>query len=200
MEKLESIIASNLIYLRKKANLTQLEFGEKFSYSDKTVSKWELGTVIPSVDVLKQIADFYNVSVDYILTEHQTQKEFDSEISRVVNPKDKIIFMALAVTVVWCIAAVVYAFGAMIQSIDKSWISFVWATPASFLVLAYFTGRFFKTSSMSLVFLSIFVWTILTAVYLHLGLIDTNWNSWFLFIVGVPVQALLVLLMLKKKN
>ena len=57
MEKLETIIASNLIYLRKQAKMTQLEFGEKFNYSDKTVSKWELGTVVPSVETLKEILD-----------------------------------------------------------------------------------------------------------------------------------------------
>ena len=193
MEKLENIIAANLIYLRKKANLTQLEFGEKFNYSDKTVSKWELGTVVPSVDVLKQIADFYNVSVDYILTQHQSQKEFDSEISRVVNPRDKIIFMALAVTVVWCIAAVIYAFGFVSNSITRSWIAFIWAVPCSFIVLAYFSRRFFKGSLLSLIFMSVFVWTILTATYLHLGLIQLNWEYWFLFIVGAPLQlAILV--------
>lgn len=200
MEKLENVIASNLVYLRKRANLTQLEFGEKFNYSDKTVSKWELGVVIPSVDVLKQIADFYNVSVDYILTEHQSQKEFDSEISKVINARDKIIFMALAVTVAWCVAAVVYAFGFMSESIEKSWIAFIWAVPASFLILAYFSKRFFKGSILSLMFMSIFVWTILTATYLHLGLIQLRWDYWFLFVVGIPVQALLLLLMLKKKN
>lgn len=201
MEKLDTIIASNLIYLRKKAKLTQLEFGEKFNYSDKTVSKWELGTVIPSVDVLKNIADFYGVSVDYILTEHHNQKEFDSEISKVVNSREKIIFMALAVTVAWCIAAVVFAFFIISKRLpDTGWISFIWAVPASFLILAYFSRRFFKDSSWSLIFMSVFVWTILTATYLHLGFIPRTWSYWFLFIIGVPVQALLVLLMLKKKN
>ena len=51
MEKLGSIIGTNLTFLRKKAGLTQLEFGEKFNYSDRTVSKWELGDIIPSVEV-----------------------------------------------------------------------------------------------------------------------------------------------------
>lgn len=199
MEKLETIIASNLIYLRKQAKMTQLEFGEKFNYSDKTVSKWELGTVIPSVDVLKEIADFYNVSVDYILTEHRSQKEYESEIARVVNVKDKILFIALAVTIAWCIAAVVFAFGTITKA-ENYWISFVWAVPASFLIAAYFTRRFFKGAELSLIFMSCFIWTLLASVYVHIGIFQSNWESWFLFIVGVPVQALLLLLMIRKKK
>ena len=68
MKNLNEIIGENLTFLRKKAGFTQLELGEKFNYSDKTVSKWEQGSVLPSVDVLKEIADFYGVSVDYILS------------------------------------------------------------------------------------------------------------------------------------
>lgn len=199
MEKLENIIASNLIYLRKKAKLTQLEFGEKFNYSDKTVSKWELGSVVPSVDVLKEIADFYNVSVDYILTEHHNQKEFDSEISKVVNANDKIIFISLAVTIAWCIAAVVYAVG-YIGNQSNFWISFIWAIPASFLIMSYFTRRFFRTSRWSLIFMSCFIWTILAAFYLHSGVINNHFDYWFLFVVGIPIQALIILLMIRKKN
>ena len=67
MKSLNEIVGENLTFLRKKAGFTQLEFGEKFSYSDKTVSKWENGSVLPSVDVLKQIADFYGVKKHLII-------------------------------------------------------------------------------------------------------------------------------------
>ena len=70
MEDLGKIIGNNLIFLRKKAGLTQLDFGEKFNYSDKTVSRWETGEITPSVETLKAIADFYEVSVDFLLKEH----------------------------------------------------------------------------------------------------------------------------------
>ena len=54
MKNLNEIIGENLTFLRKKAGFTQLELGEKFNYSDKTVSKWEQGSVLPSVDVYDQ--------------------------------------------------------------------------------------------------------------------------------------------------
>lgn len=201
MEKLELVIANNLTYLRKKAKLTQLEFGEKFNYSDKTVSKWELGTVVPSVEVLKEIADFYGVTVDYILTEHHDQKEYDSEIIKSVNPREKLIFIGLALAVVWSIAAAVFAVGYLREMQRIFWISFIVAIPVSFLVMAYFVRRYFKRSNWALIFMSCFVWTTIASVYLY-ELIKYNYDKshsyWFLFIIGVPVQAFLLLLMLKK--
>lgn len=203
MEKLESIIATNLIYLRRRAKLTQLEFGEKFNYSDKTVSKWEMGTVIPSVETLKQIADFYGVSLDYICTQHKSSKDYESEKGKVVRPQEKMIFMALFVTVLWFIAAVVYAVGYMrLGTSDTSkniwWISFVYAVPISFLVLTYFVTRYFKGSKWAYIFFSAFIWTILASIYLHILLQGENY--WFLFIVGAPAQASIILLRKLKKN
>lgn len=203
MEKLESIIATNLIYLRRRAKLTQLEFGEKFNYSDKTVSKWELGTVIPSVETLKQIADFYGVSLDYICTEHRSSKDYESEKGKVVKPQEKMIFMALIATSIWFIAAVVYGVGYLryntINAMEnKYWIAFLYAVPGTFITLAYLTQRYFKGSIWSYIFTSAFVWTLLVTVYVHLFLFNNNY--WFIFLIGVPVQAIIILLRKLRKN
>lgn len=196
MENLENIIANNLTFLRKNAGLTQLEFGEKFNYSDKTVSKWELGTVIPSVEVLKEIADFYGVSLDYLVTEHHSQKDFKSTIKKTINAKEKIILISLAVVVVLFIAAVIFGTGYVkYQTIDpvinQYWKAFLWALPASFIVSAYFTWRYFKGSIWIYIFLSAAVWTLLLAAYLTF--LNTG-NFWFLFFIGLPVQVGIILL------
>lgn len=203
MEKLDSIIATNLIYLRRRAKLTQLEFGEKFNYSDKTVSKWELGTVIPSVETLKQIADFYGVSLDYICTEHRSSKDYESEKGKVAKPQEKMIFMALIATSLWFIAAVIYAVGYVrTNTIDPIkniwWIAFVYAVPATFITLSYFTQRYFKGSIWSYIFFSGFIWTILVTAFVHLYILGSNY--WFLFLIGVPVQAVVILLRKLRKN
>ena len=60
METLESIYASNLQALRKDRHLTQLELAEKLGYSDKSISKWEMGKGLPPLDVAKDIAAFFS--------------------------------------------------------------------------------------------------------------------------------------------
>lgn len=42
-DNIEHNIAVNIKELRTNASLTQSELGDKISYSDKTVSKWENG-------------------------------------------------------------------------------------------------------------------------------------------------------------
>ena len=196
MTNLNVIIANNLVYLRKKAGLTQSELGEKFSYTDKTVSRWENGSVTPSVETLKDIADFYGVSLDYLTSEHHSSKEFESVINKTINAKNKIIIIALNVTVLWLIAitiyvASIYNIGTTDMDINRWWTVFLWTIPLSFLYMALLTRRSFKGSKWILVFLSAFVWTILAAsfvTFLYAG------NYWYLFFIGVPVQVALILI------
>ncbi len=56
-ERLKKNIAKNLSSLRKSAGLTQAELGEKLTYSDKSISKWERGDGLPDLLVLDKLAE-----------------------------------------------------------------------------------------------------------------------------------------------
>ena len=43
MESIKSTVAKNIASLRTKAGITQIELAQKLNYSDKAVSKWEIG-------------------------------------------------------------------------------------------------------------------------------------------------------------
>ena len=64
---LKKIIAKNLIGLRTNAKLTQLELAKELNYSDKAISKWELGTTLPETDRLISISTLFSVSIDSLL-------------------------------------------------------------------------------------------------------------------------------------
>lgn len=53
--------------LRKEKNFTQQELADYFHVSSKTVSKWECGKALPELPLLKEISEFYSVSIDEIL-------------------------------------------------------------------------------------------------------------------------------------
>ena len=57
----------NVQILRKMANMTQEELAEKMNVSRQTVSKWELGTVLPELEKLLELCDGFNCSVDQLL-------------------------------------------------------------------------------------------------------------------------------------
>lgn len=75
LNELKLITASNIIKLRTDAGMTQAELGEKINYSDKTISKWERGEAIPDAYVLTQLAELFGVSVDFLLSSHDSWEE-----------------------------------------------------------------------------------------------------------------------------
>ena len=54
--------------LRKQKGLTQEEMAQQLYVSRAAVSKWESGRGYPNIDSLKQIAIFFNITVDELLS------------------------------------------------------------------------------------------------------------------------------------
>ena len=57
-----------LVQLRNSRNMTQDELAEALYVSRAAVSKWESGRGLPSIDSLKDIAKFFSVSIDELLS------------------------------------------------------------------------------------------------------------------------------------
>lgn len=75
--------------LRKQRNLTQEQIAEAFGVSCQAISKWETGTSYPDISLLPIIADYFGVSVDYLLG-HDTSKQKE-EIEQVCNHADTLL-------------------------------------------------------------------------------------------------------------
>ncbi len=58
---------NNLKTLRKQAGYTQIALQMKTGIEQALLSKFENGERVPPTDTLIRLADFYNVSIDYIL-------------------------------------------------------------------------------------------------------------------------------------
>ena len=56
-----------LLELRKLAGLSQKELAKILNCSQNMISQWENGTRDPSTDTLKAMADYFNVTIDYLL-------------------------------------------------------------------------------------------------------------------------------------
>ena len=52
---------------RKKNNLTQAQFAQKYGVTYQAVSKWENGKNIPDILILKQICQDFNINIDDLL-------------------------------------------------------------------------------------------------------------------------------------
>lgn len=192
MAELNEIVATNLIELRKRKHLTQVELAEQIGYSDKSISKWELGKSIPSVDILKQFADFYGVTVDFLITENAAKKKISVDKS-MQHLGHKITFILLGVCVVWLIVIAIFVAN---MSVDGSWVVFVWGAPATALLVSMFSYFYWKRRLPFWISSSAFAWAIITAFFVTY--IPQGDYLWYLYLIGIPVQAGIILLALLK--
>ncbi len=53
--------------LREDSDLTQEQVAEMLGVKQTTYSKYELGKILVPIDILIRLADFYQVSLDYLV-------------------------------------------------------------------------------------------------------------------------------------
>lgn len=53
--------------LRTARNLSQVQLADRLGVTKQSVSNWENNNILPSVDMLKHIANFFHCSTDYLL-------------------------------------------------------------------------------------------------------------------------------------
>lgn len=64
--------------LRNKNGLTQNEIATKLSVSGQTILNWENGIYEPKIYQLIQLADLFNVSVDYLIGRKSNEQQIDN--------------------------------------------------------------------------------------------------------------------------
>ena len=66
-QKLAKAVGLRLYLLRDKAEITVEDAALRFDVAPRTIGKFESGQITPRIETLIDMADFYKVSVDYIL-------------------------------------------------------------------------------------------------------------------------------------
>jgi len=190
LDQIKQSVAQNITALRKKAGLTQLELAERLNYSDKAVSKWERGDSLPDVTVLKQIADLFQVSVDYLISEDHKQTQ-ERTIYRGRELRNRRIIMGISILLVWLAATIAFVImDLVLGSSARNWIVFSYAVPVSMVVWLVFTSLWFNPRWNFLI-VSILMWTALACI--HLSLLLVGFNVWIIYVLGIPGQAIILL-------
>lgn len=193
MEEYKKNIAINLAMLRKKYNYKQSDIAERLNYSDKTISKWENGEVLPSIDNLIELCKLYNITLDQIVNPINSDEitvQYDKSTQR-----NKLIISLLAVSAIWIIATIVFVYAKLLSN-SNLWIAFVWSVPASMVVAIVFNSLW-GNKKANYVFISILTWTFIASIYLQF----LQYNLISLFFLGIPLQvAILLWSGIKKKR
>lgn len=78
-----------LVSLRKEKNITQQQLADILQVSVKAVSKWECGEGYPSIQSLKDLSDFYGVTVDEIINGERNKTEVKESVNTSIQIKEK---------------------------------------------------------------------------------------------------------------
>lgn len=81
-----SILGTRIKNLREEKSITQLQLSKILNIGNTTLSQYESGKRVPSDSIKKAIADYFNVSIDYLLgrtdkKEPNTENDIPQEYS-----------------------------------------------------------------------------------------------------------------------
>ncbi len=90
-------LGDELKQLRKKRKLTQKELSDVLNIKRATLANWETGRSIPDIAMIKRIADFFDITVDFLLFGDSHESVInkaipinDFHVLEVLNKKDRI--------------------------------------------------------------------------------------------------------------
>ena len=193
MEDIKSVIAKNIYTLRTANKITQLEMAEKLNYSDKAVSKWERAEGLPDVVVIKQIADMFGVTVDYLMSTEEEravkglvqEKQVVEQGSRKYTPAHRLITV-ISLIGIWTISLGLF-FIFWTQELFV-WQVFIYTLPVFFITWLVFNSTWGNRRN-NLYIVSALVWSILLVLYVAL----LKYNVWMIFLLGIPAQIIVYL-------
>ena len=202
MNNIKSIIAQNITDLRRAKGLTQLELAEQLNYSDKAVSKWERAESMPDVSVLVDIADLFDVPLDYLVRAEHPQKEIPPSedalsSNEVSSPYRKEYISGVSILLVWLIAVLVFVLISLsAKDAHSEWLSFIYAIPVSAIVWLVFNSIWFNPR-LNYFIVSLLMWSFFLSI--QLTLFSLGINAWLIYLLGIPGQIIIILWALIKK-
>ena len=77
------MISKKLRNLRKDFNISQVDLAAKLGVTKQCVSNWENDNILPSIEMLVKIAQYFNTSTDFLLGLNNDKTLDVSELSDV---------------------------------------------------------------------------------------------------------------------
>lgn len=137
--------------------------------------------------MLYEIAKLYGVTVDYLLSKEHRLPVREMVHGKVIGKK-RLIITLISTVLVWLAATVSFVILNLFGVNGPLWLSFIWALPASSVVLLVMNSVWGK-KQRNFAIITVLMWTLLAAVYLTF----LPLNMWLIFVIGVPLQIIIFL-------
>ncbi len=187
MKDIKAIVAENLTSLRKSHGLTQAQLAEKFNYSDKAICRWEHGDTLPDINTLYALTEFYGITMNDLVDSSFEAEGVENNKKKVF--KYRMLITALTLAAIWLFTVVFFVTSIAFDT--NYWVVFVWAVPASCIAILRLWRQYDVHAVVKIVIYSIINWTVITSIYLHMLSVNSV-NAWTIFIIGIPLQLVII--------
>lgn len=129
---LRKTIGKNIALYRKAHQDTQAALGQKLSYTDKAVSKWERGESLPDIYVLSKIAELYGITVGNLIGE--TKPEIQA------SPYMRLFIFLFSAALTFVIATVLIVAFELFHVPFNTWLFLLYAATITALLAVVFSS------------------------------------------------------------
>ena len=142
--------------LRKEKGLTQEQLAETLHVSRRTVSRWETGSNMPDLDLLTEMAEFYQVDLREIMAGERKDRRMDEEMKETViqvaeysnADKQRTARIMQVYFVVGLIAMIVNAGMNLMEIGGTFWTEFIKGATFALALIAMLFGFLFTTGTL----------------------------------------------------
>ena len=192
MDDLKVITASNIINLRTAKGMTQAELGELLNYSDKSVSKWERAEAVPDAYVLKKMSEIFGVSVDYLLSSHDSWERPESFKKEERNFHSNVITI-LVIFGIWTLAFLIYIIGWLLEA--NWWLLFVYAVPVSLITFLVLNSVWEQGKNNRHI-----IYALVASIFITVYITFRSYNPWQILLLLIPAELIVFLSFRIKKS
>lgn len=192
VDDLKVITASNIINLRTAKGMTQAELGELLNYSDKSVSKWERAEAVPDAYVLKNMSGIFGVSVDYLLSSHDSWERPESFKKEERNFHSNVITI-LVIFGIWTLAFLIYIIGWLLEA--NWWLLFVYAVPVSLITFLVLNSVWEQGKNNRHI-----IYALVASIFITVYITFRSYNPWQILLLLIPAELIVFLSFRIKKS
>ena len=190
----DKIISDNISSLRKQKGLTQEDLGNVLGYTFQAVSRWETGKSLPNPSMLKAIADYFNVPIQYMYEEHDIV--ISQEEEKKIKKKEiiqKIILIAILAFFLFGIAGMIIGMFRL-----NGLTGFLWSSSAV-LAFALVLTIIFKKKKLELISSSLLLWDIANCIFYQFDNGSNTLSMIFFYAMFGQLFLILLWVFIKKR-
>ena len=186
VEEMKKIFSQNLLFFRKKLNISQKELSEKIQTSSKNISKWERAETIPDIVTANKIAKLFNITVDTLINPITNDNKKAIDTKTVIPLKWKIYLLLFVNSIILLFSCILfYVFKS--NQLDSFNLYYIYLYMLPLMCLNTFIFICIISKKVDPISLSLLGWLI--SICFYVTFINTH-NIKYIFIITIAYQIL----------